>query len=113
MLFHLSDEMPIAFQVVITRDEKSRSTRDGGFEYTIIIGISAQMRCTCNGHNGCAACDQSKVLNDILFTDLIPSLEAGTPKHIGDLFENGQRAHDVDGSIEPGLHQAKRRPLFG
>lgn len=112
MLLHLPDKIQIALEVVIAGDKIFRPASDRGLEHDIIIGITAQLQRAGDRHDGRTGCDEAKVLNDFLLTDLILLFDAGTPKHVTDLFEDGQRDHDVDRPIEPGLHEAGGRPLF-
>ena len=112
MLLHLPDEIQIALQVVIAGDKIFRPARNRGLERDIIIGITAEFQRAGNRHDGRTGCDEAKMLNDFFLSDLVLLLDAGTPKHITDLFEEGQRNHDVDRPIEPGLYDAGGSPLF-
>ena len=104
MLLHFPDGIQIAFQVVIAGDKIFRPARNRGLEHDIIIGITAQLHRAGDRHDGRTGCDEAKVLNDFFLTDLIFLLDAGTPKHVTNFFEDGQRDHDVDRTIEPGLY---------
>ena len=101
VILHVSDEIQIALQVVIAGNKILGPARNRDLQEHIVIRITAQLHCADDRHDGRARGDEAKVLNDVFLANPVLPPYAGTPKDVTDLFEDGQRDHDVERTIEP------------
>jgi len=106
VILHVSDEIQIALQVVIAGNKILGPARNRDLQEHIVIRITAQLHCADDRHDGRARGDEAKVLNDVFLANPVLPPYAGTPKDVTDLFEDGQRDHDVERTIEPRLYEA-------
>ena len=112
MPLHFAHETKIALDVVIAGDEIFGRARNRGFELDIVVRISAEFHRADNRYNGRSGSNESQVLRNLLVVYPILLLDAGTSKHVADLFKNRQRHDHFDRVIAPCSHSAGGQPVL-